>query len=328
MKNAKSLIISALAAVFAGVVLFGFNTALGSPTQDPPEGPVSPTLSGLNMTGPISFLNPSDDKTPVSSIYAQDLGGLLFTFFDGTWVFNQTLAVQGLLNAMGNVSVGGSLDVTGPVAFRSPIVTTAPFQVGAGQFLTVDKISSADPGNGRPVMFNTPIQGGPATVGGQYVLDVKNQLRSSGVFNVLGEIFNSNGSVKVNDPLDVRGSIFDGDSDLTISDNLLVGTSTSSKNLQVYGNITANQIGRFQRFRTAFSVPASSYNTSNQACPAGSVVVACNTKPESEADTRYYLGISSYADPDLTYCQGRMYNGKSTGALNYSVEAICFFPQG
>jgi len=120
-KYFKAAIISSSIAVATGVFLFGINATFGAPTYQPPGADVSPTFTGLNVTGPISnsggALNLNDSATITG---------------DATVTGNMDL--QGTIrNSTNNnaqaVKIDDSLDVTGAIVNNSGVAGVNPVTI-------------------------------------------------------------------------------------------------------------------------------------------------------------------------------------------------------
>lgn len=337
----QSVLISMIAAVFAGVLLVGINAAMSEvPTVNPPGEGVHPTFTGVDVgsegvkvDGTISMLDPASGDS-VGSIYSSTLGGFPFVYADGNWVFNNNAAVVGGLAVQSDLNVSGELDVLGEVTFHDAITTVAPLQVGAGNWLTVDRITSADPGNLRPILINTPLQGigdileidGDVDIrGGDLTMDG----RLEGVNEIApGPAVHSTAA----DPLTLE--TYNNNSPIVLDSDL--GGVDIYGDVTMYDHLSAESFGGYYVSRSGLlSTPAnSSYYVANgnsthkQYCPAGYKVLSCHAESQYKAGwLQYYAGLMSYPSTDGSYCNGDMFNTKNS-SLGFYVSAICFDPSG
>jgi len=211
MKNRrlKNVLISAVVAVFTGVLLLGVNAAIGAdPDYDPPGTGVSPTFTGLTVTGDISNSSNTDSLD-----------------MEGAVVFDDDVGIGNRLGVAGETWLRGDIFVAPDTTttFESDVVMSGEFETNGGNF--------------RGVVGNED---------GDFYVD--DNMTVDGALNVTGEIKNTananNGRVYVNDSLFVNGAtVLDGgltaklttkldellvDKDLYINGDVFGGTKKSA----------------------------------------------------------------------------------------------------
>ena len=103
MKNKKlrNVLISAGSAVFVGVLLLGINVAVGvAPGYDPPGTGISPTFTGLGVTGNVIVGNNVNSESLLVNNNAR---------VEGTLEIGENLNVDINLEVGGNTSIDGDM---------------------------------------------------------------------------------------------------------------------------------------------------------------------------------------------------------------------------
>ncbi len=136
MKNKKlrNVLISVCSAVFVGVLLLGINAAVGdAPGYDPPGGGVSPTFTGLTVTG--------DAQIAGTTVLYGDL-----TAIGDTNRFDGDLEVDGILEVLEHLVVSGFYGITtGSPTDPDPVKIDDDLMV-AGDIDTISIIATNDVG--------------------------------------------------------------------------------------------------------------------------------------------------------------------------------------
>lgn len=132
-------------------------------------------------------------------------------------------------------------------------------------------------------------------------------------------ISDSEGLIVGQGSLDVRGGIKNSAGDVVVNDNL-----------DIQGNVTATQVGKFFEVDSAYyGLGPNASNSGIAACPAGSQVISCGSWITN-------IGGQLFTGPGVSFghltpsvfsngCLASFYN-ETNGNLQFRVRSVCFDP--
>jgi len=265
------------------------------PSASPPNGGVTPTFSGLSVTGVADFYMPlkntSGAETPV--------------------IIGDNLQVDGNSELKGTTNIVGGMTVTGFADFRIPLknMLGAETPVAIGDNLQVDGDSALN--GDLEVAGNTKLGDNPkdlTSVVGQLV-GPKNE--ATGGFN----------------PIDIRSSLQNsgGVNPLTISDDLSITGDTT-----IDGHLKVDSIGNFYPSQAMIGLAKYEVNGATAFCNPGDTPIRCLYSGTDRYVTVFQLTeqMGVLNGQLVLGCKAVGRNNHWADAKNLIVNTLCFDTDG